>query len=105
MPRRIRDYSSNNLYALIVIFDIISRIIFLWAFLVLMYWLLTPFFIEFKIVMPNFISYICEKPYELASMVGYRYHDGINFAGGIAALILFIIGYIFELICNMLIRR
>lgn len=104
-----RDYyntnGSNNLRALIVIFDILSRIAFVCASVVLIYWLISPFLVSMGIGIPGVISFICEKPYGLAHMVGYSYHGGWNFAGGIAALILFITGYIFELICDLLSRR
>ena len=105
MRRHLRDYSSSNMYALIVIFDILSRIVFVWAFFVVVYWLFTQFLAGMGINIPDFIKVICETPYRLAYMVGYTHHSGFNFAGGIAALIMFFIGYIFELICSMLIRR
>ncbi len=104
MPRYVRP-SSNNENALIVIFDIISRIIFIYAAIVLIYWLFTQFVVAMGVRIPGVISAFCEFPYGLSHIVGYSHHGGFNFAGGIAALIMFIIGYIFELIRNALIKR
>lgn len=104
MQRNIRP-DNNNSTALFVIFDIISRIIFIYASIVLLYWLFTIFILPMGFRFPYFVSAFCEAPYGLAYMVGYTHHSGINFAGGIAAIILYVIGYVIELIRNAIIVR
>ena len=105
MPRNVRSYSSNNFYVLIVIFDILSKIAIVLASIVLIYWLLAPVLVSMGIVIPAFIKNFCHGFYGLANMVGYVHRSGFNWAGGIAALILYIIGYIFEFVCNIFITR
>ncbi|MBR6162404.1 hypothetical protein IKQ26_00715 [bacterium] len=97
--------NDSNAYAVVVIFDIISKILFVCASVVLIYWLLAPFLSTMGIPVPSFISSVCEKPYGLAHMVGYVHRSGFNFAGGIAAVMLFILGYIFEIIRNFVCRH
>lgn len=103
--RRHIDHSSNSAYAVAIIIDIISRIIFVCASVVLIYWLMKPFLLSMGIGIPGVISVVCEKPYGLANMVGYSYHGGWNFAGGIAALLLFVLGGILEYISYAIERR
>ncbi len=92
--------SNSNAHAVIIILDIFSKILFFCASIVLVYWLLSPILRSMGMTIPAFLSSICEKPYGLANMVGYVHRSGFNFAGGIAAVILFILGYVFEFIRN-----
>ena len=87
MQRNYRPDNSNST-ALAIIFDIICRIIFIYAAIVLIYWLFSVFVLSMGFRFP-----------------GYVHRSGINFTGGIAALILFVFGYIFELIRNAIIRN
>lgn len=105
MTKNIKSYSSNNFYPFIITFDILSKIAFLCSSLVLIYWLLSPLLAAMGIGIPSGISNFCEKPYGLANLVGYSHHGGFNFAGGIAALIFFVVGFVFEFVRNLFIRH
>lgn len=104
MQRNYRPDNSNST-ALAIIFDIICRIIFIYAAIVLIYWLFSVFVLSMGFRFPGVVSAFCEAPYGLAHTIGYVHRSGINFTGGIAALILFVFGYIFELIRNAIIRN
>ena len=106
MQRNYNSQNSNNAKALVVIFDIISRIIFIYAAIVLLYWLFTIFILPMGFRFPEFVNQFCQAPYGLTHTIGYVHRGGgLNFTGGIAALIMFVFGYIFELIRNAIIRR